>query len=84
MTTLRTYYGYIELEGDKVETFHVHQEYRGQGFARKLAELLPRSCWLVPCPIPTLNGPGLDKVSLIRFYASLGFRWNGRDTMRRG
>lgn len=74
----KCYYGYIvgKPKGNFiwVEEFVVYAKYRGKGFARKLANFLPESCFLCACPLWNKKGKRfLTTEQLIVFYKSLGF-----------
>ncbi len=71
-------FGYIvgKIKGEAywIEEFVVYARYRGKGYARRLAEFLPRSCYLCACPLWNKKGKKfLNTEQLIIFYKSLGF-----------
>ena len=89
-------YGYIEITKDnfgrdKIDSFFIYPEWRGQGFGRQLANFLPKKCWLVACASPNNSAcrwlnKGLDQHNLILFYQSLGFKLTNKRAgiMKRG
>jgi ribosomal protein S18 acetylase RimI-like enzyme len=72
-------YGYFTAEpcGNgmySVNTFIIYPEYRGKGYARKLAAKLPAKARLFAKPLVYKdNGPHLTIEQLKKFYESLGF-----------
>lgn len=66
-------YGYIQMDGQKLDQFYIYPKYRGLGLARKLSKLIPKNCWLIAYPIRQ-GGEGLEEQQLINFYQSLGFK----------
>lgn len=55
--------------------FVIYEKYRGKGYAKELAKLLPKKCWLFALPITEkINKKGLKANQLIKFYRSIGFR----------
>lgn len=66
--------GYLRQDGYYwIEEIVVKEDLRGQGFGRKLAQHLPQKSKLLAQPMFNL-GNVLDKVNLIKFYESLGFK----------
>lgn len=57
----------------KIGAFFIKQEFRGKGFARRLAKHLPKRCSLYAEPFDNATS-GLELKALKRFYRSLGFK----------
>lgn len=86
-------YGYIQgkLKNDGIwwiDKFYIYPEFRGKGYARKLAEHIPEKAMLLAQPLFFKDQKNLDKNSLINFYKSLGFEEfpddKGNIIMKRG
>lgn len=79
--------GYIKgyLRGDGfwwIEKFVIHPEFRGKGYARKLAAHLPDHSGLLAYPMFQMKGKVLGIEPLVKFYESLGFHRNPRGDHR--
>lgn len=67
--------GYLDFDGYwYITEFLVYPKYRRQGYAKKLAEHLPKGpCKLYSFPLLTHRGPHIPEEKLLDFYKSLGF-----------
>lgn len=72
-------YGYIKVSiyesKTHIDEFVVYPEYRGKGYARQLAQHLPKHCCLLCYPMysKALGSSILGLDALCAFYESLGF-----------
>ena len=66
--------GYLREDGYYwISEFLIYPEYRGRGFARKLASHMPRKAKLLCYPLMKQGSDILQLDALVAFYKSLGF-----------